>query len=219
MKESTLAKITASVAAAKGMAQKAPANSPNPEWTESEMRSIDEWIIQTYQSSPIGLSGRPAHCPFRGLLGVHSRCGLHTRAVTNLRHANRRLQPLRYLHDCSDCFRLERLPGGACTHWKAPPLHGAHPQRTCGLRAACRVLLPAWLHLIIVLAAAPTRIASLGIPIGLEKRPVAPEVAARNGDISRRPARHKAALGLVVQHRDELGAMVGLAAQRLVRDS
>src|ERR1700730_10262758 len=41
-------------------------------------------FIQTYQSSPIGLSGRPAHCPFRGLLGVHSRCGLHTRAVTNL---------------------------------------------------------------------------------------------------------------------------------------
>ena len=29
------------------------------------------------------LSGRPAHRPFRGLLGVHSRCGLHTRAVTN----------------------------------------------------------------------------------------------------------------------------------------
>src|SRR6202040_7717 len=26
-------------------------------------------------------SGRPAHCPFRGL-GVHSRYGLHTRAVT-----------------------------------------------------------------------------------------------------------------------------------------
>src|SRR3979411_256395 len=38
---------------------------------------------------------------------------------------NRRLQPLRYLRDCSDCFRLERLPGGACTHWKAPPCHGA----------------------------------------------------------------------------------------------
>jgi hypothetical protein len=34
-------------------------------------------------------------------------------------------QPLRYLHDCSGCFRLERLPGGACTHWKAPPCHGA----------------------------------------------------------------------------------------------
>src|ERR1700726_4108468 len=25
---------------------------------------------------------------------------------------------------------LERLPGGSCTHWKAPPLHGAHPKLT-----------------------------------------------------------------------------------------
>src|SRR4029077_9804840 len=38
-----------------------------------------------YQPSPIILSGRPAHCPFRGLLGVHSRYGLHTRAVTVFR--------------------------------------------------------------------------------------------------------------------------------------
>jgi hypothetical protein len=44
MKKTTLAKITASVAAAKGMANKALAPSPNPEWTEYEMRSIDEWI-------------------------------------------------------------------------------------------------------------------------------------------------------------------------------
>src|SRR3979411_1840390 len=42
---------------------------------------------------------------------------------------NRRLQPLRYLHDCSDRFRLERLPGGTCTHWKAPSLHGARQKR------------------------------------------------------------------------------------------
>jgi hypothetical protein len=33
-------------------------------------------------------------------------------------------------HDCSGCFRLERLPGGACTHWKAPPCHGAHVDRS-----------------------------------------------------------------------------------------
>src|SRR4249920_292753 len=38
-----------------------------------------------YQPSPKTLSGRPAHCPFRGLLGVHSRYGLHTRAVTVFR--------------------------------------------------------------------------------------------------------------------------------------
>jgi hypothetical protein len=46
MKESTLAKITASVAVAKGMAQRALAASPNPEWTEYEMKSIDEWIAR-----------------------------------------------------------------------------------------------------------------------------------------------------------------------------
>jgi hypothetical protein len=44
MKESTLAKITASVAAARGMAQKALAPNPDPQWTEQEIRSIDEWI-------------------------------------------------------------------------------------------------------------------------------------------------------------------------------
>jgi hypothetical protein len=48
------------------------------------------------------------------------------------RVATRRLQPFRYLHDCSGCFRLERSPGGTCTHWKAPPYHGAHPTRTFG---------------------------------------------------------------------------------------
>src|ERR1700693_1235680 len=37
---------------------------------------------QSCQPSPIWQSGRPVHCPFRGLLGVHSRYGLHTRAVT-----------------------------------------------------------------------------------------------------------------------------------------
>src|SRR5712691_4589859 len=39
-------------------------------------------------------------------------------------------QSLCYLHDCSGCFRLEHSPGRACTHWKAPPYHGAHPLGT-----------------------------------------------------------------------------------------
>ncbi|SOE45659.1 Methyltransferase domain-containing protein [Burkholderia sp. D7] len=77
-------------------------------------------FTQPYQPSPIWQSGRPAHRPFRGLLSVHSRYGLHTRAVTVFRDTlHRRLQPLRYLHDCSGCFRLERLPGGACTRWES----------------------------------------------------------------------------------------------------
>src|SRR3984957_14088576 len=32
--------------------------------------------------------------------------------------------------------RLERLPGGACTHWKAPPCHGAHVKRTLRVATA-----------------------------------------------------------------------------------
>jgi hypothetical protein len=40
-------------------------------------------LPQLFQPSPEGSPGRPAHRPFRGLLSVHSRCGLHTRAVTN----------------------------------------------------------------------------------------------------------------------------------------
>ena len=45
MKETTQAKITASVAIAKAMAQKALSPNPNPQWTEYEMRSI-EWIAR-----------------------------------------------------------------------------------------------------------------------------------------------------------------------------
>jgi len=42
-------------------------------------------LPQPYQPSPIRVPGRPTHRPFRGLLGVHSRYGLHTRAVTVFR--------------------------------------------------------------------------------------------------------------------------------------
>jgi hypothetical protein len=44
MKESTLAKITASVAAAKGREQKALASKQTLSGLGPEMRSIDEWI-------------------------------------------------------------------------------------------------------------------------------------------------------------------------------
>src|SRR6202171_155659 len=69
--------------------------------------------IQTYQSSPIGLSGRPAHCPFRGLLGVHSRCGLHTRAVTVYRDTlTRGFSHFVTSMTAPVASGLERLPGG-----------------------------------------------------------------------------------------------------------
>jgi hypothetical protein len=86
------------------------------------------------QPSPIPLSGRPAHRPFRGLLGVYSRCGLHTRAVTKFVTAIRGLQTFRHLHACPGCFRLERSPGGACTRWKSAALSRRTWEPVCSRR-------------------------------------------------------------------------------------
>src|SRR5665213_4377283 len=82
------------------------------------------------------------------------------------------------------------------------------------------------LHSTIVLAARPAGIASLGAPIALKKEPedavvsavVVPDVVARYEGFGRRFARYEAPLRLIAQHRDKLGAIVGLGAQRLVRD-
>src|ERR1039457_3784311 len=40
---------------------------------------------------------------------------------------HRRLRSSRYLHDRSDCYRLERQwPGGPISHREIAPFHGAH---------------------------------------------------------------------------------------------
>jgi hypothetical protein len=68
-----------------------------------------------------------------------------------------------------------------------------------------------------LIVAAPRR--SLEVPIPpVKKEVVVVPAVARNEGFGRRVARDEAALGLVVQHRDELGAIVGLGAQRLIRD-
>src|SRR3974377_1846488 len=70
------------------------------------------------------------------------------------------------------------------------------------------------------IVAASGRIASLDTPIAPEKKAsVALEVVARKIDIGGRLARYKPALRLVAQHRDEFGAIVGLATERLPRDA
>ena len=82
----------------------------------------------TLSAFPIRGAGRPAHRPFRGLLGVHSRYGLYTRHVTEFRDA--------LVTEGFNCFVTSTVapvasgwsisPGGTLTHWKAPP-STAHP--------------------------------------------------------------------------------------------
>ena len=57
------------------------------------------------------LASLPAHS--LALRPAHSRGHQVVTAI-------RRLQPFRYLHDCSDCFRLERIAG-----WALHPLESA----------------------------------------------------------------------------------------------
>ena len=57
---------------------------------------------------------------------AHSRCHQFVATIT------RRLQPCRYLHNCSGYYWLELWPGGTFTHRKAPPLHGAPRKRVLG---------------------------------------------------------------------------------------
>ena len=87
-------------------------------------------LTRPYQPSPVRRPGRPAHRPFRGLLGVHSRCGL-TLARSPIR------DPLiegfsHFVTSLTAPFASgwSEAPGGPCTHWKAPPCHGAHPKRS-----------------------------------------------------------------------------------------
>jgi hypothetical protein len=60
--------------------------------------------------------------------------------------AIQRLQTFRHLHACSGCFRLERMPGGTCTHWKAPPCtaHGTRNHLKLLFQASPSVALRSW---------------------------------------------------------------------------
>jgi hypothetical protein len=81
-----------------------------------------------------GSPGRPAHRPFRGMLGVHSRCGLHTRAVTVFRDPlSEGFRPFVSSMPAPAASGWSESPGGPCTHWKAPPCHGAHPKQSSRL--------------------------------------------------------------------------------------
>ena len=91
-------------------------------------------LTQPCQPSPVPRPDRPAHRPFRGLLSVHSRCGLHTRTVTVCRDR----YPKASDTSSPPCL-LRLLPAGAnrrvglAPTGKAPPCHGARGKRTISL--------------------------------------------------------------------------------------
>ena len=99
------------------------------DWASSSLISPSR-INLPRNCSRVGL-----HIDLFGACSALTRVAARTLAPSPIRDLlHRRLQPFCYLHDCSGCFRLERLPGGACTHWKAPPCHGAHVKRPFGTR-------------------------------------------------------------------------------------
>ena len=114
-----------------GVAMTARSGTRGSSSTEWPVPRCSDWASSSLISpSRISL---PRNCSRVGLhIDLFEACSAFTRVaartlapspICDLLH--RRLQPFRHLHDCSGCFRLERSPGGACTHWKAPPSHGA----------------------------------------------------------------------------------------------
>src|ERR1700732_3016894 len=74
-------------------------------------------VPQPCQPSPVPRPDRPAHRPFRGLLSVHLRCGLHTRTVTVYRDR----YPKASDTSSPPCL-LRSLPAGAVAGWGLHPL-------------------------------------------------------------------------------------------------
>src|SRR5260370_11773946 len=86
---------------------------------------------ESCQPSPKGQSRRPAHRPFRGLLGVHSRYGLHTPAVTVYRDTlTRGFSHFVTSMTAPVASGWNGLPRGRYAHCKQPPSPARHPPET-----------------------------------------------------------------------------------------
>src|SRR3954468_8707221 len=83
-------------------------------WASSSLISPDRISLPRY-GGRVGL-----HIDLFGACSAFTRVAACTLAQSPIVTANRRLQPFRYLHDCSDCFRLERSAG-----WGLHPLESA----------------------------------------------------------------------------------------------
>src|SRR5215213_9893281 len=83
-------------------------------WASSSLISPDRISLPRY-GGRVGL-----HIVLFEACSAFTRVAACTLAQSPIVTANRRLQPFRYLHDCSDCFRLERSAG-----WGLHPLESA----------------------------------------------------------------------------------------------
>src|SRR5215218_1736525 len=83
-------------------------------WASSSLISPDRISLPRY-GGRVGL-----HIDLFGACSAFTRVAACTLAQSPIVTANRRLQPFRYLHDCSDCFRLEQIAG-----WGLHPLESA----------------------------------------------------------------------------------------------
>src|SRR3954468_10453522 len=83
-------------------------------WASSSLISPDRISLPRY-GGRVGL-----HIDLFGACSAFTRVAACTLAQSPIVTANRGLQPSRYLHDCSDCFRLERIAG-----WGLHPLESA----------------------------------------------------------------------------------------------
>src|SRR4051812_10648206 len=83
-------------------------------WAYSSLISPDRTSLPRY-GGRVGL-----HIDLFGACSAFTRVAACTLAQSPIVTANRRLQPFRYLHDCSDCFRRERIAG-----WGLHPLESA----------------------------------------------------------------------------------------------
>src|SRR3954470_7033919 len=83
-------------------------------WASSSLISPDPISLPRY-GGRVGL-----HIDLFGACSAFTRVAACTLAQSPIVTDSRRLQPFRYLHDCSDCFRLERIAG-----WGLHPLESA----------------------------------------------------------------------------------------------
>jgi hypothetical protein len=84
------------------------------------------FVIPATAAFPVIQAGRLPHHPFRGLLSVHSRYGLHARQVAYATLFTRSFDS--FVTSTAVPIATgwnDQLPGGNHTHWRSTPFHGA----------------------------------------------------------------------------------------------